>query len=320
MKPLRIGIVGAGRIAEKHLEVLKELPGTTLAGICSRTRAKAETLAEAHGVRAVAQDLEALMRECAPDALLVLVSAASVYPVALEALRLGIPLFIEKPAGLSPQETGRLAELARSGAVANMVGYNRRFYSVFHRGIDLLRGKGALLGLAIEGHERIAAARLAGTHPTQVLDAWLYANATHTIDLLRFFGGEVAEVRPFAARAREPVADQIAAALRFRNGVLGTYQAHWQSPAGWRASLYAEGLAIEYRPLETGRWIASDGESGDLVPSAEDRRFKPGFHGQMQAFCALARGGRLAWPAIDLEGAHRTMLLAEALVQGARAR
>jgi predicted dehydrogenase len=320
MKPLRIGIVGAGGIAEKHLEVLKTLPSTTLAGICSRTRAKAEKLAQAHGIRAVAQDLDALMRKCEPEALLILVSAASVYPVAQDALRLGVPIFIEKPAGLSPEETGRLAAQAKVKNVPNMVGYNRRFYSVFHQGIDLLRGKGALLGIAVEGHERIAAARLAGTHPQQVLDAWLYANATHTIDLLRFFGGEIAETRPFAARASEPLADQIAAALRFRNGALGTYQAHWQSPAGWRASLYGEGVAIEFKPLETGRWAGTDGKSGELTPSAEDQRFKPGFHGQTQAFCALARGGRLTWPAIDLEGAHQTMLLAETLVKDAGAR
>lgn len=320
MKPLRIGVVGAGRIAEKHLEVLKELPATTLAGICSRTRAKAEELAQACGIRAVARDLDALVRQCAPDALLVLVSAASVYPVALEALRLGVPLFIEKPAGLDPEETWTLAQAAKATGAVTMVGYNRRFYSVFRRGIDLLARAGDLLGVAVEGHERIAAARAAGTHPERVLQAWLYANSTHTIDLLRFLGGEIAEVKHFAARRSEPLADHLAATLRFSSGALGTYQAHWQSPAGWRAALYGEGLAIEYKPLETGRWIDARGGQGVIEPSAEDARFKPGFYGQMQAFCALARGGRLTWPAVDLAGAHQTMLLAQSLASGAAAR
>ena len=320
MAPLRIAVVGAGRIAAKHLEVLRELPAVSVAAICSRTRTKAEKLAQQFGVRTVADDMGLLVRETRPDALLILVSAASVYPVALEALEFGLPLFIEKPAGLDPEETGRLAERARARGVPNMVGYNRRFYSVFHRGIDLLRKSGRLLGVAVEGHERIDRIRAAGSHPERVLQAWLYANATHTIDLLRFFGGEVRDLRGFARRQREPLVDGIAAALEFENGALGQYGAHWLSPAGWRASLYGEGLSVEFAPLESGRWTDADGKHGSLVPSPEDARFKPGFFGQMQAFCALAHGGTLAWPATDLEGAHATMRLAEALARGAAER
>lgn len=320
MAPLQLAVVGAGRIATRHLEVLREMPAVSVAAICSRTRTKAEKLAQEFGIRTVADDMGSLVRQARPDALLILVSAASAYPVALEALELGLPLFIEKPAGLDPEETGRLAEHARARGVPNMVGYNRRFYTVFHHGIERLRQSGRLLGVAVEGHERIDRIRATGRHPERVLQAWLYANATHTIDLLRFFGGEVRDLRGFARRQREPLVDGIAAALEFEDGALGQYGAHWLSAASWRASLYGEGISVEFAPLESGRWTDANGGQGILEPSVEDARFKPGFFGQMQAFCALARGGALAWPATDLQGAHATMRLAEALARGAAGR
>ncbi len=319
MTALRFAIVGAGRIAARHLEVIREMPEITISGICSRTCVNAEKLAQEFNIPVVAANMEGLVRQTSPDALLLLVSVMSVYPVALEALEFGIPLFIEKPAGLNPDETGKLASRALSGGVPNMVGYNRRFYSVFHDGIGRLQKTGKLLGIAIEGHERIDRVRAAGVHPDEVLSAWLYANATHTVDLLRFFGGEVREIRGYARRAREPLVDSIAAVLEFENGVLGQYGAHWHSAAGWRVALYGERTGIEFAPLESGRWVDADGVKGDIAQSAEDARFKPGFFGQMRAFAALVRSGRLAFPATDLQGAHATMLLAQALARGTSA-
>lgn len=320
MAKLKVGVVGAGRIAARHLEVLQSLPGVTLAGICSRTRAKAETLAREHGIATVTDDMDALIAETRPDALLLLVSVAEMHRTVLQALEYGLPLFIEKPAGLDPRQTGELAEHAHAKGVPSMVGYNRRFYSVFRQGMDRLRQSGRLLGLAVEGHERIQLVRATGIHPDEVLRAWLYANGTHTVDLLRFFGGEVRQVRSFARRVQEPLVDSMAAALEFEDGTLGQYGAHWLSAAGWRVSLYGEGIAVEFAPLEAGRWIDASGAQGTFEANPEDRRFKPGFHGQMVAFCALARGAALAPAAIDLAGAHRTMLLAEALAQGAAGR
>jgi predicted dehydrogenase len=313
---LAIGVIGAGRIAEKHLEVLAALEDVRIAGIASRRRDPAERLAARFGAGCVAADLDELCARAAPDALLVLVSAASMRAVGLEALRRGLPCFLEKPAGLAPEETLELAQAAARSGAPSMVGYNRRFYSVFHAGLERLRRHGGVLGIAVEGHERIGAVRAAGRHPPQVLDAWIFANATHTIDLLRLFGGEIAELHPLAARVREPRGDQFAAAMRFAGGALGTYQAHWLSPAGWRVALFGDGIEVEFEPLESGRWRGADGAGGAIEPSAEDARFKPGFYGQMRAFCALARGAPTAWPAADLAEAHRTMLLAQSLCAG----
>ena len=310
-KEIRLGVVGAGKIAVKHLEALQGIAGASVVGVTSRTRASAQTLAAQFSIPCVADSMEGLIREARPDALLLLVSAGSIFPVALAALETKLPLFIEKPAGLSTEESGELARISSKIGARTMVGYNRRYDSVFHLGIEIIRRHGPLLGVTVEGHERIDAVRATGKHGDDVLAAWIFANSTHTIDLLRFFGGEVGTVHCLAQSVREPRGDQFAAIMEFETGALGNYSAHWLSPGGWRVVLFGRGVTAEFKPLEAGRWTDAAGAMHEIPPSAEDTRFKPGFHGQMAAFVELVRGKPSAWPLQDLEGAHRTMLLAE---------
>ena len=315
--PVRIALIGAGHIAREHLNVLRSMPDLQLAGIASRTRAKAESLASEFGIAMVTDRASELLEQARPDGVMILVSADQVASVAREILPRAGAVFLEKPVGFSAAETRDLAELAARQGTRTMVGYNRRYYSIFEQGLRLVTERGPLLGVLVEGHERMARVRAAAGHPAHVLDAWLYANATHTIDLLRRFGGEVSELDVVAAAHREPLGDQFSASLRFRNGAVGTYVAHWLSPGGWRVVLYGDGISVEFKPLEEGRWTDANFATHPITPAEEDRSFKPGFFRQMRAFVDLARGAKLASPGEDLAGAARTMELADRLARAA---
>lgn len=317
---VRLGVIGAGRIAVQHLDVLQAVPGAHVVGITSRTRSRADDLAARYRIDGVFDSPDEMVGKARPDALLVLVSAGAICDVTHAAIGHGLPLFIEKPAGLTPAETERLAQYAKFRGVATMVGYNRRYYSIFREGLEIIRRHGPLMAVMIEGHERIAAVRATGRHPDAVLAGWLYANGTHTVDLLRFFGGEVTQAHCLAHRYEEPLGDQFAAIMEFDSGAMGEYSSHWLSPGGWRATLCGRGVTVEFKPLEAGRWTDAAGKVHEIAPSEQDRRFKPGFYGQMEAFCNLARGGAPAWPLQDLEGAHRTMRLAERMAAGVTTR
>lgn len=254
-----------------------------------------------------------MVEEARPDALLILVSVDQMYDVACSAMQYGLPLFIEKPAGMVPEETRNLVRLARERSVNTMVGYNRRYYSIFHKGLEVIKEHGPLIGISVEGHERFWLVRASGKHPKHVLSQWLYGNMTHTVDLLRFFGGEPTNVKSLAHRYVEPHGDQFAAIMEFESGAMGHYQSHWYSPGGWRVVLYGQGVTAEFQPLEQGRWTDQDFKSHAIEPEPCDVQFKPGFARQMQAFGDLVRGGNSRWPAQDLEGAYRTMTLAQAI-------
>jgi predicted dehydrogenase len=72
------------------------------------------------------------------------VSAANVSTVTHQALRAGLPLFVEKPAGLTPAESGELARLAGELGVRSMVGYNRRYSPYVLKAKEWMRGRNLL--------------------------------------------------------------------------------------------------------------------------------------------------------------------------------
>ena len=306
---VRIGLIGAGGIARKHLDVIRYIDGIEAVGITSRTRSKAEQVAGEYGIPVCAHDLDTLIRKAKPDALMVLVSFDQMYPVTSRVIPLGYPLFIEKPPGLTPDETKSLAKLAEKYSVNTMVGYNRRFYSIFHKGIEIIRKNGELMGVRVEGHERFW--KLADILKESVRARWIYANSTHTIDLLRFFGGEPSKISAISRSRIETNGDQFAAVMELESGVIGNYVAHWYSPGGWGVVLYGEGVTVEFKPLESARWTDKQFKTNDIDPDDVDVDYKPGFYAQMEAFGKMVCDGELLWPGQNLGDAYRTMILAQ---------
>jgi predicted dehydrogenase len=125
LKPVTVGIVGAGDIARKvHLPVLQAMGGVQVAWICDRSEARARQLAAAYAVRA--------LPACAPtelppaDAILLAipVEARSAYLDSLASGESGV--LCEKPFATVSSEHRRISELYPAYRLG--CGYMRRFY------------------------------------------------------------------------------------------------------------------------------------------------------------------------------------------------
>ncbi|MBM3251615.1 MAG: Gfo/Idh/MocA family oxidoreductase [Candidatus Omnitrophica bacterium] len=312
MDKVKVGLIGAGGIAQQHLKVIRDIDWIKPIGISSRTRSKAEQLAKEYEIPYCEDSLDGLIEKSKPDALLVLVSEEEMYNVTAKAIPSRLPLFIEKPPGLTPDETRQLVQLAKKYKTKTMVGFNRRYYSIFHKGLEIIRKYGQLLGVFVEGHERMWRVR-ASSISENVMREWIFANSTHTIDLLRFFGGEPKNLKSIAHSYVEPRGDQFAAIMELESGAIGQYSAHWYSPGGWRVVLYGEAVTVDFKPLEKGFWIDTNFDTHEIIPDEIDTKYKTGFYRQMEAFGRLVRDGEFVWPMLDLEGAYKTMKLAEKL-------
>jgi predicted dehydrogenase len=286
------------------------MDGVRVVGITSRTISKAKKLANTSQIEQVYDTVDHLLKGCAPDGIMLLVSANQIYDVAVNLIPAGIPLFLEKPPGLLPEQTKTLTGLANKHGTKNMVGFNRRYYSIFHKGLEIINQNGGLLGLAVEGHERfwkIAERDI----PDEIRQNWIYCNSTHTIDLLRLFGGEVEQINALKNSVKEKTGDQFVASMEFESGALGSYTSHWFSPGGWSVTLYGEGVTVKFKPLEKGIWIDTDFQQHDIMPDEVDIKYKQGFYKQMEAFVNMVRTGMLETPAMDLAEALKTMELAK---------
>jgi len=247
-----------------------------------------------------------------PDAVFILVSPFQTATVAAGCIQRQIPCLIEKPAGFASAETAYLAALAEQHRCLNMVAVNRRYYSAINAAIRTIQMRGPLMGVLIEAPERIRDLRAHSRHSQELLDQWLVANSIHAIDLFRHIGGEVTEVYAMSQTWHEPHADSFSATLRFASGALGTFVAHWQATAGWRLSIYGEGIRAMLQPFERGELEYADGTVQQLPVDSADIEFKPGFYAQDRAFIdAVIHNEPLSPPASNLSDAVKTMQLIE---------
>lgn len=135
---IRVGVVGAGYVSTHHLRALRDLPFTTLAGICDFDRNRAATMAARFGVEKVYDNL-ADMASARPDVIHILTPPASHCALALEAIEMGCHVFVEKPMAESAVECDEMIAAARRKGVVLSVNHSARFDPVVLEAIEHVR-------------------------------------------------------------------------------------------------------------------------------------------------------------------------------------
>lgn len=310
---LRVGVVGLGKMGRHHLQVLDDLPGCQVAGVADPSPAAAANVVTGRPeVRRCRGHLE-LLEEVRPDAVFVLVPIGETFRVTADCLRAGIPVLVEKPAGLYAWQTRELARLARAARVPVMVGLNRRYYASVLEGREALLSAGPVHSVAVEAHEDVPSVRAGGRFPDEVVGRWVVANGIHVLDLVRFFGGDTCRVTAVQRRDAGPLDYCAAALIDFDGGGVGRVLVDTGAPGGHRFDVRGAGLTLTSEPgLLTAVLRRGDGTARRLEPDLLDQRYKPGLWRQDQAFLhAVREGGRAPFPASDLDDAARTMELIE---------
>lgn len=308
-KDLSVACVGYGNIAEKHLEVFREL-GVNCPASCNRSeegRGKAE---KEGGISRTYSDPVKMVEKEQPDGLLITANVFSLYTLASDLLPFGIPVLLEKPPGISPEQTRELAKMAEKYTTPVMVALNRRFYSVYHKALERLGGREAVTGVSVEWSEDPEKLIQAG-HPHEFIPLLNYVNSLHGIDLFTFFAGEVADpiVR---GRNLDPTGKKYRWQMSLHgyaeNGAWVHFDSNWDVPGRWRLVVDFPDARMVSAPLETGVLLTRKKGTMEIQPSAEDRKFKPGFYGQAEYFLGIIRDGcSVEWPACSLHDAGNAM-------------
>lgn len=287
--------------------------GIHLAACCDLNETLAETYRAKFGFERAYTDIQTMIDREAPDVLCLIVPTHVTSELAVDILRQGIPLFLEKPPGLRTAELDRMRAAANAGKVPNQVAFNRRYMPVVARTHDIL-----------ESHLPPEAVQQINYEMTRFdrRDADFSTTAIHAIDAVRFLarspyhevrisyrempwmGGGVAaftldgtcesgtqvriNIQPIAGKTSEGACIH-AAEHTLRLSLLGAdgrqfqgYLEHWQK----------DRLAERFQA------------TGDLI----DRN---GTYGEFSAFLDAVREGRVPRPGLDDCG--QQMALMEAL-------
>ena len=129
-EPLRIGVVGAGAIAQiAHLPVLSKMRGVQLIALCDNDRPKARALADRFDIPDTYTDIEDLLEAGGLEAIVVATPNHLHEPHVLSAVAAGLDVLCERPIAMSARGTERIISAATRAGRKVFVANNHRFRS-----------------------------------------------------------------------------------------------------------------------------------------------------------------------------------------------
>lgn len=234
MDKIRFGILGCGRISKNHVDALKNnILHATLAAVCDLNKNKAELSAALYdsGISkpVVYTDYMEMIQKENLDAVSICTESGYHAALAIDCLKHGLHVLVEKPIALSLEDADKMIALAKAKGLKLGVCHQNRFnppIQKLRRAIDEGR-----FGKLVNGTARILWTRdmnyyrQAPWRGTWALDGGTLMNqCIHNIDLLQWMmGGEVESVYGQTGTfLRDIEAEDFGAIIiRFKNGSIG---------------------------------------------------------------------------------------------------
>jgi predicted dehydrogenase len=242
MKKLRLGLIGVGGIGKAHLRScfkLKIAELTAVADVSKRARVWAKTM----GVKHAYTNYEELLNDKRVDAVIIALPTHLHAACAQKAAEAKKHIFIEKPMARNVIEAKKIISSAEKNGVKLMIGYPYRFNQQF---VDL---KKTIVSRELGDVLTVYAVYVAGgpfAHrsvqgtPQPVPRWWFQKEFTgggalmdigsHLINLLRWYFGEVEEIKSYLGhRFNLDMEDYAICMAKFSNGPLAIFNVGWYS-------------------------------------------------------------------------------------------
>ncbi len=126
-KIIHAAVIGGGAIGRAHVEGFQQHPQARVVALAESNAKRGRAVAAEFGISSVAADYRDLLRRPDVDVVSIALPNHLHAPVALEALRAGKQVLLEKPMATNAREAARLVAEARRRRRLVMVGQNQRF-------------------------------------------------------------------------------------------------------------------------------------------------------------------------------------------------
>jgi UDP-N-acetyl-2-amino-2-deoxyglucuronate dehydrogenase len=259
VKPVRVGLIGCGKVGTIHAAVLRDLPEAAFVGVFDAIPERAVAFAKSYGARPFS-DLDAMLRKV--EAVVVGTPHPLHAEPAIRAAKAGVHVLVEKPMAATLADCDAMLAAARDSGVTLSVVSQRRFYEpVVRMRAAIDAGK---IGAPVLGVFQMYSWR----EPSYYLsDPWrgkwdtegggvLVNQSPHHLDILLWLMGPAAEVGGYWANLNHPtveVEDTAVASVRFRNGGLGSILASLSQKPGLHSKIHVHGSNGASIGVETDR-------------------------------------------------------------------
>ncbi|GAB4085962.1 hypothetical protein GCM10028784_25920 [Myceligenerans cantabricum] len=220
--PFRVGIIGAGAIAELHAAAVAHT-GHRVVAVCDVREAAANTLASAYEARSYT-DHRRLLADAGVDGVIITVPHALHASIALDAIAAGTHALIEKPLAVRADEARRIIAASRAAGVTVAVGHVLHFMPTLVTAEELIRS--GEIGTPVLLSEQRASDYSEGSRPAWFFDPDIAGGGilmnvgTHAIDRIRWLGGSpIVRAHGFvAARPGSRVETEATSVFELGNG------------------------------------------------------------------------------------------------------
>lgn len=249
MKPITIGIFGAGRIGRVHGDNLLRMAGVTLKAV---TDPYVDFASWPPSPVATGKDPELILSDDEIDAVLICSPTPTHADLTERAATRGKHVFCEKPVDLDPDRIRRTLKVVADNGVKLQVGFNRRFDPTFAR----VR-QSVVDGEIGDVHLVKITSRDPETPPVEYVRAsgGIFLDMTiHDFDMVRFLtGSEVQEVFAAGAVLIDPAigeagdVDTAVTTLKMKNGAIAVIENSRQAVYGYdqRVEVFGSGGSAE---------------------------------------------------------------------------
>ncbi len=289
---MHFGLVGAGAIAQTYAQAFASSELVDLVGVCDVSKPAADALAERMNCISTSS-VEALLHDTYCEAV-ILCSPPNTHPELAEFfLSRGVHVLCEKPLAIDlAGAQAMLASAKKSSAMLTMASKFRHVTDVIQARSIVASG---LIGDVIL-FENAFTSRVDMTHrwnsdPTISGGGVLIDNGTHSVDIMRYFLGPIAEIQVIEGRRVQdiPVEDTVRMFIRSQQQVMGTIDLSWSinKELPYYLSIYGSSGTIhvgwkesKYRRAGDSDWTVF-GKGYDKVQA---------FRSQLENFASAARG------------------------------
>jgi predicted dehydrogenase len=250
MDLLNIGVIGVGHLGSLHTKMYAEISTAKLVGVYDSDSQRAEKTAAEFGIKAFS-NLDDLLSQV--EAVSIATPTQSHYDVAMQVIKRGVHLLIEKPITATIEQAQALTERAETKGLKLQVGHIERFNPAI-----LALEPYNITPLFIESH-RLAQFNPRGSDVAVVLDLMI-----HDIDLiLSLVKSKVTRIDANGIAVISDTPDIANARLQFENGCVANVTASRISQNKMRKMRlfqrdayisidFAQGLAEVFRLVDEG--------------------------------------------------------------------
>jgi predicted dehydrogenase len=227
---LKLGLVGAGAISQTHVQAMPLVECAEIVGVADVRPEAAKATADSLGAQSFSSH-EELGKAFDLDGVVICTPPSSHPEIATHFLQKGVSVLCEKPLAIDSASARLMLEAAEKSGATLMMASKFRYVD------DVVRAK-SIVASGVLGEitlfenaftSRVDMSRRWNSDPKVSGGGVLIDNGTHSVDLMRYFVGPLADIQVWEGRRSQGLAVEETVKVFVRNGsgLMGTIDLSW---------------------------------------------------------------------------------------------